>query len=295
MVDERTESNERAERVKIAGSGRVSGGTYQSVKVAGSGVVEGDVTAESISVAGSCTIEGSATAEEMKTAGSCRVKGDVRAEELRATGSCSVDGSVSADVLKCSGSLRVDGRVNAGYVKSSGSLKVGGDLETDKFVSEGSFKVGGLLSGDEIDIRLGGDCRAEEIGGGRIEVRRRTERSFDPDELSERVERKARGKRWKFKEMGIDIDIDVEKFTSEMSKLGAKLGNLGLSLTGFGGDGTLRAETIEGDEIYLESTKAKIVRGKRVLIGPDCQIDRVEYEDEVRVHEEAAVGETAQT
>lgn len=283
-----------AERVKIAGSGRISGGTYQSVKVAGSGVIDGDVTAESINVAGSCTIEGSATAEEMKTAGSCRVKGDVRAEELRTTGSSTVDGSISADVLKCSGSQRVDGSINAGYVKTSGSLKVKGDLESDKFVSEGSFKVGGLLSGDEISIRLGGDCQAEEIGGERIEVRSRADLGFDPDELSERVERRTRGKRWKFREMGIDIDIDFERLSSEMSKLGAKLGNLGLSLTGFGGAGTLRADSIEGDEIYLESTRAKVVRGKRVLIGPDCEIDRVEYEEEFHVHDEAEVKETAQ-
>ncbi len=294
MVNERAQSEDRTERVKIAGSGRVSGGTYQSVKVAGSGVIDGDVTAESISVAGSCTIEGKATAEEMTTAGSCRVKGDVRAEELRTTGSCTVDGSISADVLKCSGSQRVDGSVNAGYVKTSGSIRVKGDLETDKFVSEGSFKVGGLLSGDEITVRLGGDCQAEEIGGERIEVRSGVDRGFDPDELSERVEGRRRGKRWKFREMGIDIDIDFEKLSSEMSKLGAKLGNLGLSLTGFGGGGTLRAHSIEGDEIYLEATRAKLVRGKRVLIGPDCEIERVEYEEESHVHDDADVTETAQ-
>lgn len=290
MVDSQERTG--AERVSIAGSGRIGGGTYHSVKVAGSGTIDGDVTAQTISIAGSCTIEGSATAEELKTAGSSRVTGDVHAEEFRTTGSSTVEGNVTADVLKSSGSQRVGGKVTAGYVKTGGSLKVGGDVEADKFVSEGSFKIDGLLSADEISIRLGGECRAQEIGGERVEVRARSTQGFDPEELSERMERKTKGKRWKFRELGIDIDIDFEQLTHELGKLGAKLGDLGVSLTGFGGHGTLQAETIEGDDIYLESTRAKTVRGKRVTIGPECEIERVEYEESLDVHDSSDVTQT---
>jgi len=295
MVNERTESNDHAERAKIAGAGRISGGTYQSVKVSGSGVVDGDISAETIGVAGSCKIKGSARADEIKTAGSCRVKGEVRAEELRTTGSCAIDGAVSVDTFKCSGSQRVDDSVNAGYVKISGSIRASGNLETDKFVSEGSFKVEGLLSGDEIAIHLGGNCQAEEIGGERIEVRSGACRSFHLNEGSEHADRRTWDDPWTSREKSHGIDVDLRTMTREMSKLGSKLGNLGLSMTGIGSHGTLRADAIEGDEIYLESTKAKLVRGKRILIGPGCEIDRVEYEDEIRVHTEAEVAETAQT
>ena len=41
--------------------------------------------------------------------------------------------------------------------------------------------------------------------------------------------------------------------------------------------GGLTVGTIEGDEIRLEHTKAKVGRGKQVVIGPGCEIDRVEY------------------
>ncbi|MNR67595.1 hypothetical protein D3C85_1916860 [compost metagenome] len=34
---------------------------------------------------------------------------------------------------------------------------------------------------------------------------------------------------------------------------------------------------IEGDDIYLENTRAKVVRGNQVVIGPGCEIDLVEY------------------
>jgi len=41
----------------------------------------------------------------------------------------------------------------------------------------------------------------------------------------------------------------------------------------------LSADSIEGDDIYLEATTARIVRGKNVTIGQDCKIDVVEYTD----------------
>jgi len=277
-----------AERVSIAGAGRIGGGTYHSVKVAGSGTIEGDVTAQTISTAGSCVIKGSATAEEIKTAGSCRVEGDVRAEEFRTTGSATVEGTVTADVFKCSGSQKIGGKLTASYVKTSGSLRVESDVEADKFVSEGSFEIEGLLSADEIAIRLGGECRAREIGGERIEVRQKARR-FRPEDLKEKLERKVKGKRWRFDELGIEIDIDLERLAAELGRLGTVLGNLGLNISGFGGYGTLEAETIEGDEIYLESTRAKTVRGKRVIIGPDCEIETVEYEEMLEVDESSQV------
>lgn len=277
-----------AERVSIAGAGRISGGVYYSVKVAGSGTIEGDVTAQTISTAGSCVIKGNATAEEIKTAGSCRIEGDVKAEEFRTTGSATVEGEVKADLLKCSGSQRIGGKLTASYVKTSGSLSVESDVEADKFVSEGSFEIEGLLSADEISIRLGGECEAREIGGERIEVRQKAGR-FRPEELKEKLEHKTKGKRWKFDELGIEIGIDLEKLTHELGKLGAALGNLGLNISGFGGYGTLEAETIEGDEIYLESTRAKMVRGKKVVIGPDCEIETVEYAEMLQVDESSQV------
>ena len=52
----------------------------------------------------------------------------------------------------------------------------------------------------------------------------------------------------------------------------------------------LSAETVEGDEIYLESTKANVVRGNRIVIGAGCDIDLVEYRTEFERHKSARVG-----
>jgi hypothetical protein len=39
----------------------------------------------------------------------------------------------------------------------------------------------------------------------------------------------------------------------------------------------LAAETIEGDNVYLENATVKVVRGGDVNIGPGCLIGAVEY------------------
>jgi cytoskeletal protein CcmA (bactofilin family) len=287
---------EGTERVHIAGSGRVSGGVYQSVTVAGSGTIAGDVQAKTISNAGSCKIEGSVKAEEMKTAGSCRIAGDVEAGEFRTSGSCKVEGRVKADVFKAAGSQQIGKKLTGGYVKLSGSCEVGGDVEADKFVSEGAFRIDGLLTADEIEIRLHGDCEAKEIGGGRVEVRRK--RAFDdPFAHSEEWKEKLKQKKPKFESqmeklrehLGIDLKIDFDKLAEELGKLGESFGHLSLHLGNLSGHGRLVTETIEADEIYLEATEAKTVRGKRVVIGPDCRIESVEYEESCEVDESSSV------
>ncbi|HEX3028548.1 MAG TPA: hypothetical protein VHT34_04435 [Clostridia bacterium] len=48
---------------------------------------------------------------------------------------------------------------------------------------------------------------------------------------------------------------------------------------GFG----LQADVIEGTDIYLENTKAKVVRLNKVKIDPDCNIDQVEFTDSIEV------------
>ncbi|EJD68183.1 YhbF [Bacillus sp. 916] len=58
--------------------------------------------------------------------------------------------------------------------------------------------------------------------------------------------------------------------------------------------GTLSAELIEGDAIYLEYTEADIVRGKHVEIGPGCKIEKIEYQTSCKSHEKSTVQEHIQ-
>ena len=56
----------------------------------------------------------------------------------------------------------------------------------------------------------------------------------------------------------------------------------------------LTAQTIEGDDIYLEYTKASIVRGSQVTIGEGCDIGKVEYKMAFHQEKGAKVGQFEQ-
>jgi hypothetical protein len=48
-------------------------------------------------------------------------------------------------------------------------------------------------------------------------------------------------------------------------------------------------DTIEGDDIYLEHTTAKVMRGDTVDIGDGCEIDLVEYRTDLKKTPDASV------
>jgi cytoskeletal protein CcmA (bactofilin family) len=282
-------SEQKRTNVHLAGSGRISGGYYDTVTVAGSGRIEGDVDANLIKTAGSCRIDGDVKTKELKTAGSCRVSGDVRAERMKTAGSCVINGDVQADEVKIAGTQTVEGTLKAKEITSAGSLKVTEDVEAEKFLSRGGFEIGGLLSAEEIKIELGGG-KVSEIGGTRIEVRRRG-RSFWGWRRQPRVH--------------VRIGRDLEDLGETLESVFEDLGRIGEEVEravgeGFGyafgwpegrGSGYLEADTIEADEIFLENTKARVVRGKKIQIGEGCEIESVEYSESLEVAPGAQVKE----
>ncbi|MFW6040649.1 MAG: hypothetical protein ACOC85_02320, partial [Thermoplasmatota archaeon] len=62
----------------------------------------------------------------------------------------------------------------------------------------------------------------------------------------------------------------------------------GTNLFSIGGSGSLRCTSIKGDEIYLENTRADLVEGDKVKIGPNCKIDSVKAEN-LKVHESSTI------
>jgi cytoskeletal protein CcmA (bactofilin family) len=282
-------SEQKRTNVHLAGSGRISGGYYDTVTVAGSGRIEGDVDANLIKTAGSCRIDGDVKTKELKTAGSCRVSGDVRAERMKTAGSCVINGDVQADEVKIAGTQTVEGTLKAKEITSAGSLKVTEDVEAEKFLSRGGFEIGGLLSAEEIKIELGGG-KVSEIGGTRIEVRRRG-RSFWGWRRQPRVH--------------VRIGRDLEDLGETLESVFEDLGRIGEEVEravgeglgyAFGwpegrGSGYLEADTIEADEIFLENTKARVVRGKKIQIGEGCEIESVEYSESLEVAPGAQVKE----
>ena len=57
-----------------------------------------------------------------------------------------------------------------------------------------------------------------------------------------------------------------------------------------GGHSELVTDLIEGDDIYLENTHAKVARGNNITLGPGCEIGIVEYKNDFKQDKAAEVG-----
>ena len=239
---------EEKKSVSVSGAGTISGGSYSRVSISGAGKVDGDLYAEDLTMSGIGRVSGHCEVAHLSVSGTGKFEKAVVADDMKVSGIVKVDGPVKVKELKCSGTFRAAEGIASEYVKVSGQLHVGGDLEAEIFRASGGFEVHGLLTADRIEIRPGGRCRAREIGGARIDVRR-----------------------YGSKDQAGLLDSLLRALS-----------------TTWGGE--VEAALIEGDEIYLENTRADVVRGKEIQIGPNCKIGLVEYSESLKVHDDAEVG-----
>jgi len=156
----------------ISGSGRCSGGKYEKISISGSGHIDGDVTCNSLGISGSGHIDGNVEcAGPVRVSGSARMSGDMRAKSFSTSGSAHIDGSLDCETGGVSGSAHISGSIRAGEFTTHGSLGAR-TVEAEHFTARGGFSITELLSADEIDVVIGGNCRAGEVGGKNIKVRR---------------------------------------------------------------------------------------------------------------------------
>lgn len=219
----------RSENLIINGSGSYPGGRYDKVSIRGEGTIVNDVESSSFHVYGTSEAVENLKTGSVKVFGEAEIKRNIEAEDTLVMGTMMVGGNAHLKKIKIFGLLEVGERLTGDEANIKGSIAVNGDVEYDTFDSSGGFEIKGLLTADTIKVGLRfGQSSAEEIGGGKITVKKRSN-----------------------------------------------------SLLPFGKEvGSLTAKVIEGDDIYLENTKADMVRGNKVKIGPGCQIGVVEYRND---------------
>lgn len=219
----------KSENLIINGSGDYPGGRYDKISIRGEGTIDNDVECSAFNVYGTSEALKNVTTGSMKVLGEAEFKGNIVAQETLVMGTMEVAGIARLKKMKILGTLDVGESLSGDEANIKGSISVGGDVEYETFESSGGFEVKGLLNADSIKIALRfGESSAEEIGGGKITIKRK-KNSFLPF-------------------------VGVE--------------------------GSLAAKVIEGDDIYLENTKAEMVRGNKVKIGPGCEIGMVEYRND---------------
>ncbi|MFP7233860.1 polymer-forming cytoskeletal protein [Bacillus subtilis] len=213
------------------------------------------------------------TFQSVEINGSGTVTGDVECDTFSFNGTGKADGSVKAKMVTISGSGKIHGDVEAESIRINGTGFIEGEVTAKQLKIAGASTFGGTVKAEDIDISgkavMEADCETETF--------------------------QAEGK---CKVSGL---LNADQVTIKLSageSYAREIGCRHLQVTGRKGMLTmlrlmpqpvLTAELIEGDVIELTNTKAKTVRGNKVIIGPNCEIETVEYSGEYTCDPSASV------
>jgi cytoskeletal protein CcmA (bactofilin family) len=233
------------------------------LRIDGSGTSTGGEF-DSVKINGSGRITGDLCCRLFRINGSGHVLGSLEAEDGKISGSGNIDGPVKARQFKISGSGKLRRGISGDNLTISGSATIGSDLNVQHITVDGSVKVDGNCSGETFHVNGGFDINGllncDEITADLYQCRSRV------------------------KDIG-GSKIRINLGTASGFRLIKAILTLGSEQT------ILEADSIEGDEIVLENTAAKVVRGSQVTIGRGCVIDLVEYKERYDKSADARVGE----
>jgi len=209
-----------------------------------------------------------------------KITGDVTCGDLIISGSGDAMGAVSCTRLHINGEAGIHGDLKTGELKVRGSGDFKSGVQCDDLSISGSAYAAQSVSAKVVkvsgSVHVKGDISADKFSSsGAFEVGGLL--SAD------------------------DIDITLDWSTSKAREIGgervtAKVGIKGLSVlrTIFTlGTHTprLEADSIEGSSVWLEQTRARVVRGQNVTLGDGCDIVLVEYSGTLHKVGNARVGE----
>ena len=252
--------NETVGSLKISGSGSAGGGVYDEVKISGSGKITGNVECNEFHISGSGKVEGNVKAKEFRTSGSSRINGNLEAEDIKISGSSHITGDIKCEEIKVSGSMHIEKSLSGGEISISGSARI------DEYLRGEHVRISG-----GIDIK--GDCESEEfIARGSFQIGGLLNAgSIEIGVAGFCSAREIGGERIEVRELGSTgiWNRIISMFTSHSAGL--------------------KTDIIEGDDIFLEYTTAKIVRGNNITIGRGCIIETVEYKEKLDIINEGRV------
>ena len=240
--------------LNISGSGQIVPGEYDTIRVSGSAHLGEAVRCKNLYVSGSANGSSVVCEKDFHISGSCAFSGKVSAGNVAISGGTSFGGDVEAtEKIAISGGIRCDGDMRCKQLQISGNGKVTGDVEAELAKIRGALDCDGLLNAEEVDIEFEKSMEVGSIGGSKISIYKRH---------GEEKKKRAR----------------LPLFASLIKK--STVGEVRVN------------NSIEGDEIALEGVVCKRVSGRVVAIGGDCEIELVQYSEQVEVSPEAKVGRT---
>lgn len=230
----------------------------RDLKINGLGQAAGG-TYGKVSIDGIGTLNGDTVCDLLTVNGSLKSKHSIQGGEIRINGNSSVGGKVGSGRLRVDGMLKVDGDVRTERLDINGMLRIGGGAAGDTLEIDGSLKSSGNVEFETVQV-YGGFQIGGMLNAGTLELK-----------MAAACQAREIG--------GERIRVTAKKGASKL--LGLFASSLAIRLT---------ADVIEGDDIVLENTKADVVRGNRVRIGPGCEIGVVEYRHAYEADPKASVG-----
>ena len=238
--------------LNISGSGHITPGEYDTIRVSGSAQLGDAVRCKSLYVSGSANGSNVVCEKDFHISGSCAFSGKVSAGNVAISGGTSFGGDVEAtEKIAVSGGMRCGGDVRCKQLQISGNGRVSGDVEAELAKIRGALDCEGLLNAEEVDIEFEKSMEVGSIGGSKIVIYKRH---------GEEKKKRAR----------------LPLFASLIKR--STVGTVCVN------------NSIEGDEIALEGVVCRRVSGRVVAIGADCEIELVQYSEQVEVSPEAKVG-----
>ena len=288
-------------RLEVYGSAKLQGDCICDGKLGVHGSMEScrDVNSEKIIIAGILKAAGSLNARNIEIMGKGAVGKCVKAASIDVGGSLTVDEDIEVKNIDVSGSV-VCRQLTTHSVDISGKISVDGATECSDIDVSGKMKCKAFKA-HSVDasgkISVDNDIECIDLGlSGKLECKKLKATAID---VSGRI----------------NVDGDVECETAEISDLlnaesisiesasESRIASIGCSeitvkeksrLLAFSNPShapILTAELIEGDNIILEKTHAKMVRGKNVHIGKVCKIGVLEYTESYACDPSSSIGE----
>ncbi|MEH7012560.1 cytoplasmic protein [Neobacillus niacini] len=218
----------------------------QNLTINGSGNYPGGQY-DKISIRGDGTINTDVECSAFHIFGTSEALENLKTGSVKVFGEAEVKGNMESDEMLIMGTMAVGGRAALKKMKILGTLDVGENLTGDEANIKGTIAVGGDVEYETFESSGGFEIKGL-LNADKINISLRFGQSFA-------------------EEIGGGM-ITVKKKSNSFLPFGKETG-------------ILTAKVIEGDIVYLENTKADIVRGKKVKIGTGCQIGTVEYTNEL--------------
>ena len=232
-------------------------------RISGSGSVSAGEY-ENIKISGSGRLQGFVRCESLHVSGSCHGERLECKKDVKVSGSGKFDGDVSANSISVSGYLSCNGSARvAESLGVSGGMKCSGDIRCGRISVSGS-----LISKADIeaeDVRVSGllDCDGL-LNAENVDI-----------EISNGMKIENIG--------GSNITIQrSDSFSGFRLNLFSTIVNKNAK--------RVLCDSIEGDVIAIEYVRAKRVSGRTVAIGDGCDIELVQYSNEIEISPKANVG-----